>query len=157
MPDIHFSEILPHSAAELYALVMDIERYPEIFDDVTAVDVRDIGPDAKDVDVSVSTPFKQFQYNCTVTGTPPHDIDIVASAGIFKSMNAHWRFEPQPDGRTKVSYNMSFDFGGFGLVNMAAEGFFKKQVYVTRDRLTEYAAQKLQHVSSVSPPHPAPP
>ena len=58
-------------------------------------------------------------------------------------MDAVWRFTPVPGGGTRVSYEMTFDFGGFGLKNMIAEGFIRKNMDVMIDRLRAHAAKTL--------------
>lgn len=156
MPTVHFEDILPYKAQDLYALVMDIEKYPEIFDDIDSVTVRDKGENVKDVDVSVIAPFKNFTYSCDVEGTPPSKIAIAATKGAFKQMNAEWSFEPTADGKTRVKYNMDFDFGGIGFMNAVAVGFIQQSVDKTKQHLIRYAAQNLRLVS-VPPPQEAPP
>ncbi len=151
MPHVAFEDILPYRAADLYNLVMDFDRYPEIFDDIRAMNARRTGTDSYEADVTVKAPFKDFCYRCTVTGRPPGVIDIRATEGAFKSMTAQWRFDPQPDGCTRVRYQMDFDFGGMGFKNAVAHGFIEREVGRTKDRLKQYAAAHLTPVSGAAP------
>jgi len=146
MPKVNFEEILPYSAPDLYDLVMDVERYPDIFNDISGVRARDTGPHSKNVDVTVTALFMSLSYNCDVTGIPQSQIDIKALSGDFESMEARWLFETQADGRTKVRYDMDFDFGGMGFKNAAAMAFIQDGVEDTRRMLGAYAARHLETV-----------
>ena len=148
MEKIHFEEILPYSAADLYGLVMDIEKYPEIFNDISKVRVTHVTDNERSVDVSVRTPtpMKNINYSCNVTGTPPNEIKIQATTGAFKSMNATWRFDTQPDGKTKVSYDMEFDFKNV-FFNAVAGWVIDKGVKATKADMISYAQKQLTPVT----------
>lgn len=154
MPALSFQEVLPYRAADLYDLVMDIERYPSIFSDIEAVSVRRTGEHRRDVDVTVRTPLTAFRYRCDVTGEPPSKISIRATEGAFQSMNAEWRFTSLADGRTLVRYDMKFDFGGWGLKNMIAETFIRQSMAQTQAQLRQFVAENLKQVPSTAAPQP---
>lgn len=157
MPVLSLEETLPYRAADLYDLVMTVEDYPKIFPDIREVAVRHINQYRKEVDVTVDAPFSAFQYRCEVTGSPPGRIGIRATEGAFKSMDAEWTFTSLPQGGTRVGYRMEFDFGGFGLKNLIAEGFIRQNMGTMLGRLRAHAAKTLQRDASAADFKPAGP
>ncbi len=144
MPSLHFEEILPYRAVDLYDLVMDVALYPQIFPEVKAVEIVKTAENYRNVDVTARAPFLTFKYNCDVEGEPPSKIMVTATEGAFESMQVHWTFDPLPDGRTRVGYEMSFDFGGFGLKNKMAESYIRQTMGEMRARLRDYIAEHLK-------------
>ncbi len=152
MKKMQFEEILPYKAQDLYDLVMDLQRYPEIFDHIKKVEERDCGDHAKEAVVTVATGIMDFRYRCRIEGTPPGNITITSSDKPFKHMKAQWHFMPQPDGQTKVRYEMEYSLG-FGLLSSLAERVMGHQVEKTRSHLRAYVSKNLTEV----PPPPPPP
>lgn len=151
MPHVNFVRDMPYHARDLYNLVMDVERYPDVFEDIKSVTVRKTGEETRSVDLTVSLPFSAFSYSCKVIGTPYSKIDIEATPGAFKSMRAAWNFAALPDGSTKVSYDMNFDFGGLGFKNAAALAFIQSSVKQTIAALERYAAKNMTKMNPQTP------
>jgi coenzyme Q-binding protein COQ10 len=162
MGKIVFDKTLPYKAQELFNLVMNIENYPSMFPFIDRVRVRQNDTDKTRTTIWVTTLIMNFDYDCDIdvtkgkTAQDPVTINIRATRGPFKSMDAKWVFAPQPDGATKVHYEMSYDIGGFGLRNMIAGPFIKDQVSSTIAAFERFAHKTLQPVTTHSP-RPAPP
>ncbi len=156
MPRVTFEETLPYKVADIYDIVMDVERYPQIFPFIQAVKAQKTGDNAMAADVTVRTPVMDFSYSCDIVSDPPQAIDIKATKGPFKAMNARWGFESLPNGHTKISYEMNYD-SGFGLLNSMAKGFIESQVEQTRTHIMAYLADTLDPVTAPASAPPRPP
>ncbi len=110
MPEIANTRILPYPAADIFALVMDVERYPEILRHVRAVHVMERASDHLLAEVAVAAGPLSFSYQCRIDFTEPTAIDIRSLTGPFKHMTAHWRFRPLGPESTEVEYALDAQF-----------------------------------------------
>jgi ribosome-associated toxin RatA of RatAB toxin-antitoxin module len=161
MTKIEFDKTLPYAAQDLFNLVMDIKNYPAMFPFIDRVIVAAKQNNKTRAKIWVTTPIMNFDYDCEITVSAPKtprevfQIDIRATRGPFKSMDAKWVFAPQTDGTTKVHYEMSYDVGGFGLRNLIAGPFIKSQVDATITAFENYAIKTLKTIAPIAP-RPAP-
>jgi len=123
MPTHAEKRVLPHSPEQLYALVADVERYPEFLPWCLAVRVRQrdmAPPEAGGGGTLVSDMaigFKVFreQFTTRVVCTPASDqapgrIDVSYEDGPFKHLNNHWVFEATDDGHCEIDFYVDFEF-----------------------------------------------
>ena len=102
--------VLPYTAAQLYDLVVDVERYPEFLPWCTGVRVLERNGDV--VISRMEVGFKVFSESFTtrVTLSPPRRIDVAYFEGPFKYLNNHWVFEPDAGGGCEVDFFVDFEF-----------------------------------------------
>ena len=110
MKRIRRSAIVEHRAAELYALVEDIEAYPKFLPWCLSASVRERGAGrtlatlrvgVKGIDTSFSTE------NRNVAGEA---ISMRLVDGPFKRFAADWRFRALSEKAAKIEFSMEYEF-----------------------------------------------
>ncbi len=104
---------LPYRAEDLYALVADIEKYPEFLPWCTGLRVRK--RDAQVITADMIIGFKVFREKFTtrVTLNPPQRIDVAYLDGPFKYLNNHWIFNPVGERACEIDFYVDFEFRSF--------------------------------------------
>ncbi|MBO6604233.1 MULTISPECIES: type II toxin-antitoxin system RatA family toxin [Paracoccaceae] len=129
MPSHSETRHLPYTADQMYALVADVERYPEFIPWTNAARIRSVSPltdgsgEVMLADLVVG--FKMFRerFGSRVTLRPEiRRIDTEYIDGPFKHMISAWRFTPAEEG-CKVSFEVDFEFKN-RLLQGAAGMFF---------------------------------
>ena len=107
----HFNYTTP----QLYALVSDVERYPEFLPWVKAVRVSERHQDHFIADVVVHFKAITEKYTCRVDVEPPQDeteaglINVSLVSGPFHHLINNWRFKPSDNG-CEVQFHVDFAF-----------------------------------------------
>ena len=117
MPQHKDSRILPYTADQMYALVADIERYPEFlpWHSAARIRARRPGPEADSelVEADLVISFKVFRerFGSRVTLWPQQKrIDTEYLDGPFKYLKSGWSFADLPHGSCKVDFFVDFEF-----------------------------------------------
>ena len=116
MPQHKDSRILPYTADQMYALVADIERYPEFLPWNTAARIRSRRPEpdgSELVEAYLVISFKVFRerFGSRVTLWPQQKrIDTEYLDGPFKYLKSGWSFADLPHGSCKVDFFVDFEF-----------------------------------------------
>ena len=117
MPQHKDSRILPYTADQMYALVADIERYPEFlpWNAAARIRSRQPGPEAGSelVEADLVISFKVFRerFGSRVTLWPEQKrIDTEYLDGPFKYLKSGWSFADLPHGSCKVDFFVDFEF-----------------------------------------------
>ncbi|MAF47718.1 MAG: type II toxin-antitoxin system RatA family toxin [Rhodospirillales bacterium] len=101
---------LPHSPEQMFALVADVEKYPEFLPWCVATRVR--GQDGDTITADMVIGYKMFRERFTSKvhlDRPGLRIDVAYSEGPFKYLNNHWLFIADGEG-TIVDFYVDFEF-----------------------------------------------
>lgn len=101
---------LPYSPAQLFDLVADVASYDEFLPWVVAVRVRSSSEAETVADLVVGFNAFKERFTSRVTKQPPQRIVVDYIDGPLKYLKNEWRFEPAPDGGTKVFFSVDFAF-----------------------------------------------
>lgn len=113
MPRHSETRDLPYTPDQIYALVADVERYPEFLPWTAAARIKSRdgeNPEVLVADLVVS--FKVFRetFGSRVTLWPEeHRIETEYLDGPFRYMQSEWRFEELPSG-CRVHFWVDFEF-----------------------------------------------
>ena len=110
MPTHAEKRVLPFTPEQLFAVVADIEKYPEFLPWCIATRIRRrVG---KVVHADMVIGFKMFRERFTTRDVldPPRRIDVSYHDGPFKYLNNHWIFEPHGDGHCELDFYIDFEF-----------------------------------------------
>jgi ribosome-associated toxin RatA of RatAB toxin-antitoxin module len=114
VPSLQRSLLTFYSPAQMYALVADVERYPEFLPGCTGARVV-----SREDDVVVGTvdlALKGLRQSFTTRNrlVPERRIDMELVEGPFKRLSGGWRFEPLGSG-CKVSLALDFELASRAL------------------------------------------
>ena len=103
---------LPYTPEQVYAVVADVDRYPEFLPWCKAARVTRRDGDTFEADLVIA--FKMFRERFTskVQLTPESAVDVQYVDGPFRYLNNHWRFLPAPGGGSGciVDFYVDFEF-----------------------------------------------
>ena len=125
MATVKKSALVLYSAAEMYALVEDIEAYPRFLPWCRSTQILSRNEDEvrATIEMVKGGVHKSFT---TCNRMQNHKmIDIRLLEGPFKRLEGYWRFEPLRANASKVSLDMEFEFSNH-LLRMAIEPVFKQ-------------------------------
>lgn len=124
MPEIEQSALLPYTAEQMFALVNDIESYPEYMTGCQAA--RVISRDGNEVTAELVLGKAGLRYAFTTRNelTPPERMEMHLVEGPFREFEACWEFESLSEGACKVRLFMHFEFAA-GLANLALRKVFE--------------------------------
>lgn len=130
MPDLFFERHVPHLPDRMFALVNDLERYPQFLPNVSRVDVtrdRGRGGDVRYARMTIKFGPITQAYTSRVESNPD-ERTITASAvdGPFKYLQSKWTFEPEGEG-TRVRFDIDFKISNPLLATAAEPAFAMKQ------------------------------
>ncbi len=110
MTVIRKSALLPYSAAEMYALVADIEAYPRFLPWCGGARILSREGDSviAAIDIAYSGVHKTF-----TTRNDGHPVDLMEMRlveGPFRHLLGHWQFAALDEGACKVVFELEFEF-----------------------------------------------
>lgn len=127
MPRHEERRILPFSAERMYAIVADIEKYPEFVPGCAALRIRERRTeDATEVliaDMVVAYRGLRERYTSLVRADPATGtVTATQVEGPFAMMQTEWRFSPHGEG-CEVRFQIEFEFRSRLLSAMAGTAF----------------------------------
>ncbi|MBR0555626.1 type II toxin-antitoxin system RatA family toxin [Ciceribacter sp. L1K23] len=115
MPQFETRRIVKHSHDRMYALVADVERYPEFLPLCEALTVRlrkeRDGKELLIADMSVG--YKAIRETFTtqvLLNEPERAIDVKYIDGPFRYLDNRWRFEETAEGGCSVHFFIDYEF-----------------------------------------------
>lgn len=109
------TKVLPYAPDDLFAMVGDVERYPEFVPWVTSMRTwnprrESEGADSLDAEAGVGFAFLRERFATQVRRDPQtRTVSVNLISGPFKRLSNEWRFEPHPDG-TEIHFLIDFAF-----------------------------------------------
>ena len=115
MPQFDTTRRVAHSADDMFALVADIERYPEFVPLCLSLDVRSSRKKGERTilvaDMSAGYKSIRETFTCQVILNPKeHVIDVSYIDGPFKYLANNWRFEPEGELGCLVQFSIDYEF-----------------------------------------------
>ena len=112
-----------YTRAQLYALVADIERYPDFLPWVKALRIRQRSDYQLKADLEIGFKFYRESFRCEVSLDPAKKhIGVIYLDGPFQFLESEWRFSDQGDfsdqvrgeekstSQTQVTFSIRFAF-----------------------------------------------
>ena len=129
MPRFSVQKILPYTQQQLFALVADIEAYPDFVLGLTKTNVEVLAPHLLRAHVEFGNRFYHDSYVCQVALTPFEKIEVQGLSGPFTAMHSKWRFNPQADSsKTQLDFTVHFTFKN-KILQYVAEPLFTKMTH----------------------------
>jgi ribosome-associated toxin RatA of RatAB toxin-antitoxin module len=120
------SILVPYSRERMFALVHDVERYPEFLPWCSASRVRP-GPASDCVDAGIDLSYLgvRSQFVTRNSYEPPGRIRIALLEGPFRSLEGEWTFLPLAEDACKVVLDLRYDFSS-GMLGRAVAPVFDR-------------------------------
>jgi coenzyme Q-binding protein COQ10 len=116
MPQFSSKRRVRHSAAQMFDLVADIERYPEFVPLCKSLKIRQrtSRPDGSEIviaDMTVSFKLVREKFTSKVTLDRPNlKIMVEYLEGPFSKLENRWTFEPRSETACDVGFFISYEF-----------------------------------------------
>jgi coenzyme Q-binding protein COQ10 len=116
MPRFSSRRRVNHSAAEMFDLVADVERYPEFVPLCHSLKIRQRSPNADGTEIVVADMTVSFKlvretFTSRVTLDRPNlKILVEYLRGPFSNLENRWTFEPKSDNGCDVGFYISYEF-----------------------------------------------
>ncbi len=112
MNEVNRSVLVSHSAARMFALVDDVEKYPEFLPWCGATQV--IFRDAQTTRATIHINYRGIKQSFTTENTKeaPRLMLIRLVQGPFKALEGSWRFTELSAAGSKVELSMRYEFAG---------------------------------------------
>jgi len=116
MPQFTTTRRVRHSAADMFDLVADVERYPEFVPLCKSLAVRRRSKDAEGrevvvADMTVSYKLIRETFTSRVTlDRDKREILVEYLEGPFRAMNNRWRFHPTGEQACEIEFFITYEF-----------------------------------------------
>ena len=141
MKRISRSAIVEQSAAELYALVQDIDAYPEFLPWCVAAQVRERSPHRTVATLTVGMKGLKQSFTTENVDREAESIDMKLLEGPFRRFAAHWRFRPLGRDAAKIEFSLGYEFAS-RIVARALDPLFETIANTMVDAFTRRAARR---------------
>jgi ribosome-associated toxin RatA of RatAB toxin-antitoxin module len=140
MPTVRKTAIVPSSCEILFALVDDVERYPEFLPWCPRAEV--IERDERVTVARIDIDYKGLRSHFTTRNSkqPPGRMGLELVDGPFDRFEGEWTFAPLGDGGCRAALALDYAFTG-GLLDRLLEGVFEQIAGTLVDRFVERAAR----------------
>ncbi|HVW73362.1 MAG TPA: type II toxin-antitoxin system RatA family toxin [Rhizomicrobium sp.] len=117
------TRLVPYAAELMYAVVSDVEKYPQFLPWVVALRVLSRRENELTAEMAVGYGALRERYTSNVALDPvQRRIDVVQTKGPFKTLENHWQFTPKGDG-CEVTFSIAFEFRSRLLHGVAGQAF----------------------------------
>ena len=141
MTTINRSALVPYSPAEMFALIDDIDAYPEFLPGCRRTQVLSRSADEVRATIELSKGGVEKAFTTCNRIQRNKMIEVRLVEGPFKRLNGFWRFDPLGEQACKVSLDLEFEFASrvLGMVvgpvfhqiaNSLVDSFLKRAVEV---------------------------
>jgi ribosome-associated toxin RatA of RatAB toxin-antitoxin module len=110
MKNIARSAIVEHSAAEMYALVENIEAYPEFLPWCTATQVHERLPGRTRATLTVGVGGLSHAFTTLNDTRPGEAIDMHLVSGPFRRFEGRWRFVALAPDACRIEFSLQYEF-----------------------------------------------
>jgi ribosome-associated toxin RatA of RatAB toxin-antitoxin module len=110
MKRISRSAIVEHRAAELYALVADIEAYPEFLPWCLEARLDDRSPAETRATLTAGMGRLRQSFTTRNDNRPGEGIDMRLVEGPFRSFSASWRFTALSESACRIDFSLEYEF-----------------------------------------------
>jgi coenzyme Q-binding protein COQ10 len=122
------TRLVPYAAELMYAVVSDVEKYPQFLPWVVALRVVSRRENGLIAEMAVGYGALRERYTSDVRLDPAaRTIDVIEIKGPFKTLENHWRFTPKNEG-CEVEFSILFEFENRLLHSVAAQAFGKVMI-----------------------------
>ncbi|MFK8026485.1 MAG: type II toxin-antitoxin system RatA family toxin, partial [Gammaproteobacteria bacterium] len=125
MSTVSRNALVPFSAAQMYALVNDIESYPQFVPWCSRSTSKEISVNEKEAALFFSRGAIKTSFTTKNTLSPDEQIELQLVDGPFSELQGVWRFVDIDDQGSRVQLDLDFELSS-RMLKMALESFFSQ-------------------------------
>ena len=110
MQVVERSALVTYTAAQMFALVNDVARYPEFLPWCVGARVEEVSAVERIAALKVARGVLQTEFTTRNTLQPNAQIHMQLMHGPFRNLVGEWRFEPIGTRGSRVSFRIEFEF-----------------------------------------------
>jgi ribosome-associated toxin RatA of RatAB toxin-antitoxin module len=110
MQVVERSALTTHTAAQMFALVNDVARYPEFLPWCAGARVEEVAPLERIATLKIARGVLQTEFTTRNTLQPDAQIHMLLVHGPFRELTGEWRFEALGTRGSKVQFRVDFEF-----------------------------------------------
>jgi ribosome-associated toxin RatA of RatAB toxin-antitoxin module len=110
MQVVERSALVTYTAAQMFALVNDVERYPEFLPWCVGAEVQELSQTERTATLRVARGVLQAEFTTLNHITPGARILMRLTHGPFRDLNGEWRFDDIAASGSKVQFRVAFEF-----------------------------------------------
>jgi ribosome-associated toxin RatA of RatAB toxin-antitoxin module len=104
------SVLVPFADAQMFALVDDVESYPEFLPWCAGSAVLSTSPEGKTARVDIDYHGVKAHFTTENTNRPPESIVVTLKDGPFDHLHGEWRFRRLAEDACKVEFELAYQF-----------------------------------------------
>ena len=104
------SALVSYTAAQMFALVNDVARYPEFLPWCVAARVEDISPTERVASLQIARGVLQTEFTTRNTLRQDAQIHMHLLHGPFRNLTGEWRFDAIGTRGSRVHFRVEFEF-----------------------------------------------
>ena len=136
--------ILPYTSEQLYAVVIDVESYPEFLPwCMSSKIIKKMDNEKFDAELSVGYQAIDEKYTSRIKAIKNKKINSKAISGPFKQLDSTWTFNNVNDKNCEVEFFIEYQFKSFFLDKIMG-GMFKKATIKMLDAFEQRAKNLYQ-------------
>ena len=124
MPTVHRTTLVPYTREQMFALVNDIERYPEFLPWCPKSEVHYREKNQVKATLYIAKGIVHRSFTTINTLTEPEKVEIHLDDGPFKHLSGFWEFKTT-DALTHSDFYINFEFNN-RLLDMGFAPIFKQ-------------------------------
>jgi ribosome-associated toxin RatA of RatAB toxin-antitoxin module len=123
MAQIQKSALLWYSAQQMYALVIDVDAYPQFLPWCRAAEVHDESSHAMHATLHIDYRGLKQSFTTRNAHKPGERIDMQLEQGPFSQLQGQWRFVPLAKDACRVEFDLVYRFASAALEAVAGPVF----------------------------------
>ncbi len=110
MQVVERSSLTTYTAAQMFALVNDVARYPEFLPWCSGARVQSISPEETIAELKVERGVLRTEFSTRNVLRPDAQINMRLMHGPFRHLQGEWRFEAIGTRGSRVKFRIEFEF-----------------------------------------------
>jgi ribosome-associated toxin RatA of RatAB toxin-antitoxin module len=104
------SVLVPYAASRMFALVDDVEAYPQFLPWCGGAKVLERRPEGKTARIDIDYHGVKAHFTTDNVNHPPERIVITLKDGPFRHLHGEWRFRALAEDASKVEFELYYEF-----------------------------------------------
>lgn len=139
MRKVSRSALVPYPAEDMYALVEDVDAYPEFLPWCSDVEVHSREGNVVEATLEMRRGGLSKRFRTRNTMQPKTSMELALVGGPFRHLSGGWRFTPLGEAGSKVALELEFEFDSRAL-DLMIGAFFEDACNTLVDAFTQRAA-----------------